>query len=272
MRVKSLLSLLAIGLSSMAMAEVSAVQGIRISFSDDVPSANIAFGTNPAISHDASGNILLGADGMEKQTYSAQDVVLLEHLLDVSGSFPISAGKGVNGDDKYYSTFYSSKWAYKVPDGVSAYIGTVEGSAIRFVEIEDGTIPAGVAVLLVSEEDSYNLAACDCVGATDMGDLSGTDVAIPELETPDNCYILSATTKLGMGFYPLLSGLAANKSYLVLAESQPKALTISIDGDVITGVPVTEGWHIDNVFNLQGMEVDDSYEGVIIINGEKTYR
>lgn len=272
MNVKSLLSLFVMGLSSMAMAEVSAVQGIRISFNDNVPSANIAFGTNPVISHDASGNIILDADDMEQQTYDAQDVALLEHLLDGSGSFPISAEQGVNGDTRYYTTFYSSRWAYKVPDDVSAYIGTVEDSIIRFVGIEDGVIPAGVSVLLVSAGASYDLAASDCVGATDMGDLSGTDVEISESEIPGNSYILSVTAELGVGFYPCQSAFAANKSYLIQSELQPEALSISLDGEMITGVPVLKGWHIDNVFNLHGMKVDDNYEGLIIINGEKVYR
>ncbi|MCQ2058766.1 MAG: hypothetical protein MJY71_02925 [Bacteroidaceae bacterium] len=268
MKAKSFILLMAVAVSGATSAQ-DIVQGIRISFNDEMPVANIAFEGTPAISHNSQGDVILNATGLGQQIYDASDIKQLEHLLDVSKTFAITATADIKNDGNYYATFFSSRWAYKVPDGVKAYTGIVESSSIVLSEIITGIIPAGVAVILKSTTDSYNLTANDCVDGVETNQLLGTDV---ETDAPDDCYVL-AQTSLGLGLYQWDSAkkLAANKAYLVWKEEPLKAFSFIIDGEKTTDIQSeylnSETESNGLIYNLNGQAVDEYYNGIVISNG-----
>lgn len=241
--------------------------GIRITFNDDTPTAYILLDSEPAITHDGSGNIVLSA-GIISQTYDLTKVTALEHRTGLNDYQQISAKEDPKETGTYYATFYSSQWPYLVPAGVTAYTASVNGDALDMLELTDGVIPAGEGVVLKSETGMFYLNVCDYLDDVDGNELLGTDTAIAT--APSNCYVLSGTAANGVGFYPWTGELAANKAYLVSSGSNGAA---SLRFDFGNG---TDG--IDNelaepddapIYNLQGMRVDDQYKGIVIVNGKK---
>lgn len=239
--------------------------GIRITFNDDTPTANIAFDGEPVITHDASGNMILNGKTVREMTYDLGKVALLEHLLPDT-EFPIS-GQDPKGTGTYYATFYTSKWSYKVPEGVTAYTGTIDGDNLPLQEIENGVIPAGVAVVLKSGTAYYSLTAIDNVDGTNDNDLLGTDT---DIDAPENCFVLSGSATKNMGFYPWTKSLAANKAYLVSGSQNTKgffAFEESTDG--IEETHNSKFTMPNSQYNLYGVHVNNSYKGIVIVNGKK---
>lgn len=238
--------------------------GIRITFNDGTPTANLQFGSEPVITHDADGNMVLNANTIEEQKYPLSSIALLEHLTprDV---FVINANKNPKSDN-YYSTFYSSKWAYEVPEGVTAYTAKVDGGLMALNEITKGIIPAGVAVILQSTTDLYYISNADNVAGAGDNQLLGTDEA---MAAPADCYVLSLGQN-GVGFYPWAKGLGANKAYLI-DDSSVTGFAFSFAGgaDAIESAIAVQS---DGTrYNLQGQAVGRDYKGIVIVNGKKYY-
>ena len=190
---------------------LSVIEGIRITFNDGTtPTANMAFESQPTMTYSSDGTVTLNANTVDEQTYQAEDVEVLEHLT-VDDTFPMSA-TCAEGYDTYYATFYSSMWAYTLPEGVTAYLGTLNadnGDRIRLGKITDGIIPAGVPVILESAADSYNLTPVDCVhGAEGSNILKGTDTQVTEVPAD------SRVLRNGLGFYEETSQIEANTAYI----------------------------------------------------------
>ena len=188
----------------------------------------------------------------------------------------LTANKDPKGGSEYYTTFYSSLEAYTLPTGVKAYTATVDKKktgVIILSEIKDGVVPAKTAVVLISTNGINKFETCDYFIGNVDNDLQGTDV---EISAPANCYILSGTSKLGIGLYPWAGEgkkLSANKAYLQLTgASEAKAFTFVFD-DETTGIQEAspksspEG---KDLYNLNGVRVNDSYKGIVIKNGKKT--
>lgn len=184
------------------------------------------------------------------------------------------ANEDPKNEGDYYTTFYSSLEAYTIPEGVKAYTATLDKKNEILNLKETSVIPAGAAVILKSDEESFSLTADEYVDVDGLGDLKGTDVEIP---APENCYILSGTSKLGMGLYPWAGEgkkLSANKAYLQLTEaSSAKAFMFNFveytDGVESLSPTLSEG---EGVYNLQGIRVNDSYKGIVIKNGKKIHQ
>ena len=185
------------------------------------------------------------------------------------------ANEDPKNEGDYYTTFYSSLEAYTIPEGVKAYTATLDKKNEILNLKETSVIPAGAAVILKSGEESFSLTADEYVDVDGLGDLKGTDV---EILAPENCYILSGTSKLGMGLYPWAGEgkkLSANKAYLQQTEaSSAKAFmfnfvdnTDNTDGIENTSISSSEAKHL---YNLQGIRVNDRYKGIVIKNGKKT--
>ncbi|MCQ2126345.1 MAG: hypothetical protein MJZ06_02750 [Bacteroidaceae bacterium] len=186
----------------------------------------------------------------------------------------LKANEDPKNKGDYYTTFYSSLEAYVIPEGVKAYTATQDDGTeiLNLSEINVGVIPAGEAVVLKSTGNSYSLAVSDFDDNTGTNVLQGTDV---EISAPTGCYVLSGTAQLGMGLYPWTTGksLSANKAYLQLIKSSPvKAIIFRFDDGGTTGISETTPPDIDNgpAYNLNGIQVNDHYNGIIIRNGKKT--
>ena len=197
-------------------------------------------------------------------------------LFNGAPTVEIKANKDPNGSE-YYTTFYSSLEAYTLPEGVKAYTATVDekqDGVIILNEIKDGVVPAETAVVLISESDTYEFDYCNYVAGDADNDLQGKDV---ETSAPANCYILSGTSKLGMGLYPWEGEgkkLSANKAYLQLTEaSSAKALRFVFDEETTSihnSQFIIHNSENDAMYNLNGVRVNDSYKGIVIKNGKKT--
>ena len=212
-----LISALLLAASSIAMADDIKVEGIRITFNDETPTANLAYTSTPLVNHNSNGKVILNAQGIAQQTYNSESITVLEHLT-LNSTFPISATENQQ-THKYFATFFSSTWAYTVPSGVTAYLGAIgEDETIIRTKISDGLIPAGVPVILESGSEHYNLTAHDCVtGVSGENDLIGTDVRITEI--PENIYYFDK----GENFYSAkgvgIDSIAAHTAYLIAAKA-----------------------------------------------------
>lgn len=212
-----LISALLLAASSIAMADDIKVEGIRITFNDETPTANLAYTSTPLVNHNSNGKVILNAQGIAQQTYNSESITVLEHLT-LNSTFPISATENQQ-THKYFATFFSSTWAYTVPSGVTAYLGAIgEDETIIRTKISDGLIPAGVPVILESGSEHYNLTAHDCVtGVSGENDLIGTDVKITEI--PENIYYFDK----GENFYSAkgvgIDSIAAHTAYLIAAKA-----------------------------------------------------
>ena len=194
--------------------------------------------------------------------------------------FEVKANKDPKYEN-YYSTFYSSKNAYKVPSGVTAYTGVVEEDAsnsetsvLKLTAIADGIIPADEPVILRAKQSQVYLpyTTTTATKSTD-NKLIGTDVAIDALGAND--YALSLGQN-GVGFYQWKDkSIDAHKAYLTLtASAGAKAFTFELK-DEPTGIEsltptLSEGEGA--IYNLNGVRVDGNYKGVVIKNGKKVYR
>ncbi len=185
----------------------------------------------------------------------------------------------------YYSTFYSGKKAYSVPEGVTAYIGAVDGDVLNLTSITDGIIPAGEAVILrlTTEEDNTTAtkqqialtATTTTATKSDNNALTGTDVA---KTLGANDYALSLGQK-GVGFYKWEGNpISAHKAYLTLDDStiNAKAFTFMFEDGTTTGIretsPKSSPEGKDLMYDLNGIRVNGNYKGIVIKNGRKVYR
>ena len=170
--------------------------------------------------------------------------------------------------ENYYATFYSGTNAYEVPEGVTAYTGKVDGNVLRLTPVANGIIPADEAVILKTTQSQVYLPyTTTSATKSDDNKLEGTD---EEMILGTNDYALSLGQN-GVGFY-LWDGksIGANKAYLELSASSVKAFTFEFEE--ATGIQEAspksspEG---KDLYNLNGVRVDENYKGIVIKNGKK---
>ena len=197
-----------------------------------------------------------------KGNYQGQAVLYFEILRDMNLSF---------GQNTWVT--YLAKENLAKPESVKAYIVTnVTGSTVT-VE-ETAYIPQGVAVLLeqVAVSDSYIASAWQGEETTfDDNLLQGctTATAVSSLTTANDIYVLYNNE-----FVKTISGtIPANRCYLPVSKSLNAGarLAIGIEDD-LTGISAvnsnaiaTEG----NIYNLNGVRVQQPTKGLYIINGKK---
>ena len=175
----------------------------------------------------------------------------------------------------YYSTFFTSEVAYKVPTGVTAYTGAVDGSVLKLAAIGNGVIPQSEAVILKATDNSIELLpSATQLEASSENDLEGTDV---EKKLGDNQYALSRGEN-GVGFYLWNNKtIGANKAYLTLsgAAAASRAFTFDFGDGPTTGTeasPTFSPEGNDMMYDLNGMRVNGNYtKGFIIKEGKTIY-
>lgn len=254
--------------------------GMRITFKDDTPTANIAFSTMPVMTHSGK-NLILSASTVGTFTYDISNIAKVEHVLPHE-SFPITARYTEKTNGMYYCTFYSGEWSYVMPEGVTAYIAHVGNESIQLEQIDGSVIPSGVAVVMKSNCENYELAMADCATGVQENSLKGVDKATPQ--NPDlNYYVLSKgqseAYKDIVGFYRLMPSvdLPANKAYFDLSVSSsarsPYVFPFEdedMNTDAIVNVKVDEGNSC--IYNLKGQRLSTPQRGVNIINGKKVIK
>lgn len=181
----------------------------------------------------------------------------------------------------YYSTFYDSKNAFKVSDGMVPYTGTVEEHAdsrvLKMAAIEDNVIPAGEAVVIkgTTPEMILTKKATDAK-ASETNALTGCDVATA---APENSYIFSyGQYKLGFYRYAAGKSLGAHKAYMTLDNSlNSKPFVMSFD-DMnlptsifsLPGEDREDSQHsATSIYSIGGMRMPAQQRGINIVNGRK---
>ena len=221
------------------------------------------------------GNIILTVN--DKSVTYDKNMLALVTFSNGTPTVAISAnedpGKGV-----YYSTFYSGLESYAVPEGVTAYTGVAKDDVLLLTPIAEGLIPTGEAVILratpsetTSMQTTFSLTATTTsTTKSDDNMLQGSD---GPMTLPANSYALSYGQHQ-LGFYDFSgSVLPANKAYLTLDASaaQSVGLRFSFGDATEIDAPVVEPANAP-AYNLQGQQVDETYRGIVIVNGKKVLK
>ena len=192
--------------------------------------------------------------------------------VEFKDAFKLKANQDPDHTENYYSTFYTSEGAYKVPSEAKAYVGEVSGDVLYLNDV-GSIIHENEPVILKATGNSITLMpSCNTGAASIENVLKGTDEAIDALGAND--YALSLGQN-GVGFY-LWNGKAigANKAYLTLSGSGAKAFTFMFEDGTSSAIeqPTFNGQPSDDAYNLHGMRVNGTYKGIVIKNGKKIYQ
>lgn len=170
-----------------------------------------------------------------------------------------------------YSTMYLP-YGVQLPEGVTAYTGTLDGNVLTIKAIESGVVPAYTAVLLEDEQNRENIELT-IVNTTDKIEnnaLQGTLTAIEGIDK-SKYYVLGHGSK-HIGFYhPNSTTLKANAAYIYV-EGGASALSIRREGDA-TDIEESEFSIQDSelIYDLMGRRVENPTRGIYIINGKKVF-
>ena len=189
---------------------------------------------------------------------------------------PVTITIGESG----YATFYYSQSAYVIPDGVEAKaVENISGNILTLIPLE-GIIPAGYAVILEGEPGEYTFEPTSEEGIAGENMLRGTEETTWITPEDQTCKYYMLSVKNGeVGFYYGANDGAifenqAHRAYLPVPVSQTNGAkgfffneTTGIDNMLATDENAGHA-----VYNLSGQLVNDSYKGVVIINGKKVLR
>jgi len=249
----------------------------------------------------ANGNLIIGFDQMANTTsgsvsstwYGVQestDRTSVYYYYSGSGYYTtsalfspkvsISSSKitttlGANGFTTFACPRPLDLTIANMPDGLKAYKATVDGSKVRFTEI-DQTVSANTGVLLKGTAgETYNIPVADSGTAVDgneflvnsTGGTFGADPGYTYFAAKKNSNPLLFAT-----FNPSTLALPTNKAYLKVADAAAHSLSCWFD-DETTGISSinNESLTIDNgaFYNLNGQRVTTPQKGLYIVNGKK---
>ena len=187
----------------------------------------------------------------------------------------------VNIGQTGYATFYYSNSAYVIPTGVEAKaVESISGRTITLIPVSD-IIPAGCAVILEGEQGEYTFVQTSEEGAAVENLLRGTDeteMITPEDDQDYKYYKLSVKNNVVGFYFGANNGAAfeneAHKAYLAVPVSQANGVNCFTfdNASGIDNIQTTSQQTGKAVYNLSGQRVNDSYKGVVIVNGKKVLR
>lgn len=191
----------------------------------------------------------------------------------------VTAKEDPDNAGDYYATYYDSQNEYSVKEGTKAYTGIVDGSVLNMTAEADNIIPAGEGVLLKGNTANVILTLSDTGKVQTAGNaLRGSDT---NTTAPANCYILSyGQNKLAFYKYAADDALAAHKAYLVCDNAGgAKGFSIVFNEDIPTGLGQIENGELriensqpTDIYNLQGIRLNNLHKGINIVNGKKIWR
>lgn len=179
----------------------------------------------------------------------------------------------VSVNEARYAT-YVPKHDVIFPDGVEAYIGTINKKYVSLTAVKSA--PKDTPVIL-KNTGRYTLIP---VTEETLDDVSGNDLSASDkdVEATGSQYILAKPEGEEVGFYPAITGttIPAGKAYLVSNETGPlvKAFYFVGEGETAIGSIQNSNFEIQNgkVYNLAGQRISKMQKGVNIINGYKVLR
>ena len=179
-----------------------------------------------------------------------------------------------------YATFYYTNSSYVIPEGVEAkVVENISNNILTLIPLSR-IIPAGCAVILEGPAGEYTFASTTEEGIAGENMLRGTEDT--EWITPEDqtCKYYKLTVKNGKaGFYYGANNGAifenqAHRAYLPVPVSQTNGAKAFFFNEAtgIDNMLATDENAGHAVYNLSGQLVNDSYKGVVIINGKKVLR
>ena len=170
-----------------------------------------------------------------------------------------------------YSTMYLP-YGVKLPEGVKAFTGTIEGSVLTIHELEGGVVPAMTAVLLEDEEcrTSIDLTMVNTSKRVTENDLEGTLTAMTIENKAD--YLVMGHGSKHIGFYrPNSTTLKANAVFIPVSKVNATSLAIKRgDATSITDIVLENDADKAPVYyDLMGRRVVNPTRGIYIVNGKK---
>lgn len=177
-------------------------------------------------------------------------------------------------DSKNYATL-NLPYASTLPEGVTAYTATVEGTTVNLTEYKTAgsVLPANTPVLLTATTDGEKtFAPAAYVAADNTTGFKGTLAATAV--TDANVYILSKGNGETVKFFALdetNNTVNANKAYLVVPGGKAQALNFNFGNTTGIQNAAVEGVNANApLFDLSGRRVVKAVKGGIYIqNGKK---
>ena len=151
---------------------------------------------------------------------------------------------------------------------ITAYVGTLEGTALTFTPITQ--VPANTGLLLVANGGaSVNVPVIASAPAVENNCLTGVNVATT---LTANDYILNVKNGAA-GFYKAgtYTSLGAHKAYIpAVAGGNVKSFAICLEDDP-TGISLTPALSSreGEIYNLAGQHIQKLQKGINIVNGKK---
>jgi hypothetical protein len=187
-----------------------------------------------------------------------------------------------------YATFFAPV-SVTLPEGLSAYAGTVDGDAFDLTEVEE-TIPARTGVILKGTAGTYRLpivtgsydAAAAADADADNTKLTGTVATILSSSVADATIFTLQKRDEGIGLYPFgtetgsdtttdTSELKGFKAYLTQS-SASSVRGFLFDGEAVTAIDAltTDATPTDTAtYDLSGRRVNAAAHGLYISGGKK---
>lgn len=212
----------------------------------------------------------ISLDGEEQKGF----IIVEDHPVTVEfkNAFKLKANQDPDNTSDYYTTFYTSEGAYKVPETAKAYAGKVETNVIKLTEVGSLIHKKEPVILKASQSEITLMPSCNKDSTSTKNALEGTDEG-KNLTT--NQYALSLGQN-GVGFY-LWDGkpIGANKAYMTLDKvAHAKAFTFIFEDGTTTAIepPTVNCQQSGDAYNLNGIRVKGNYKGIVIKNGKKVYQ
>lgn len=225
--------------------------------------ASIAINSNGSTGRFSHGNYVGVLNGVG---YSTE--IYFEEVTDFAGQ-PVNFV--ANNDGQNYATL-NLPYASKLPEGVTAYKGTVSGNEVTLTEYKHAgeVLPANTPVLLTATEaSSYNFAPAAYQAAEETG-FQGTLAATAV--TANNAYILAKKGE-EVKFYLFNSEsntVNANKAYIVVSEGNAQAISFNFGTTTGIQAATADAATAAPVFDLTGRRVVKVVKGGLYIqNGKK---
>ena len=189
-----------------------------------------------------------------------------------------------DGEGVYYGT-YSNTSAFVVPsDLVVSEIGIVDGKLYVEDYSTGDIVPANTGVMISSDEAGAHTLTLAAGGTSVLGTdnklkATGSGItaeAMAAANTGCKFYRLTMHNGTTLGFYWGAENgggfaVGANKAYLAIPTNEAKSsFTFGEDITAISNLNINDNLN-NNVarYNLSGQRVDESYKGIVIVNGKK---
>lgn len=190
----------------------------------------------------------------------------------------LKANEDPDNDGNFYTTFFDSRYDYKVEDGFKAYSGIItttedDERELGLKATPNKIIPKGDGVIIHGGSGEVLLTVSDGSATKVAGNvLTGSDT---DTTVPDFCYILSYGQQR-LGFYRLEEGkaLSAHKAYLTYQPFpgvRAKALRM-VFVDEETGIEALNDGSTSSpigIYSVSGVRQNKLQKGINIVNGRK---